>query len=440
MIDRFIQHIRTKNLLDQKKRYLLGISGGIDSVCLGHLLKAADIDFDLAHVNFGLRGSESDEDELFVQNLAVQWQVEIHVHRPATTPGAGPGLSVQMEARELRYTWFESLCKEKKYEGVIVAHHFEDQLETVLLNLLRTTGIEGVYGMAERKGRVFRPLLSFRRAELLDFMANHQYQWREDSSNAKLTYKRNFIRHALLPVIQEGFPHGAEALDQSFGRLKETGKAFFHLYDQWKSEVIKEDSGYQSILVDQIKNVPGKTIFIYYWLRDYGFGYPAIQDLVQALDKGVSGKKFFGSGFTLNLDRYKLILGKTSEVQLPFSLSEYDIEAKFEAGVYEILKLKSPHSLDRNPLNAMLDLQKLEFPLEVRPWQEGDKLIPLGMKSPKKVSDLLIDNKIPLIQKEKTQVLCSGGKIVWVIGIRISEKFKCDDSTRQTIYFKRNLP
>jgi tRNA(Ile)-lysidine synthase len=437
MIERFLKHIRAKNLLDDKCKYLLGISGGIDSVCLGHLLNVSGVNFALAHVNFGLRKGESDEDEMFVLNLATEWNVPFFVHKAVPDEMNIEGMSIQMAARELRYGWFDSLCEEKGYEGVMVAHHYEDQIETVLLNLLRITGIEGVYGMAEKRGRVIRPLLPFRRSEIESYMLECGYVWREDSSNNKLLYKRNFLRNAVIPVIQEGFPEGIAALDQSFGRIKETGKAFFYLYQDWKKDTIKTFPDGQYIDIEVLKHAPGKVMLLYYWLRDYGFTYASIQDLVISLEGGQVGKKFIGVGYLLNIDRTQLILVKISPSQAPFTISKHDIEVQFGIGLYEVLQLDTPVSLDRNPENAMLDLQKLEFPLEVRPWQEGDRMVPLGMKSEKKISDLLVDIKIPLVQKDKIQVLCSKGQIVWVVGLRISDRFKCDDSSRQITYFKK---
>jgi tRNA(Ile)-lysidine synthase len=437
MIERFLRHIRTKNLLDDNSRYLLGISGGIDSVCLGHLLYKAGIQFALAHVNFGLRKEESDEDEQFVYQLASDWGVQCHVYKAQYDEIHMDGLSVQMAARDLRYSWFNQICENDGFDGVIVAHHFEDQIETVLLNLLRVTGIEGLYGMAEKRGNVIRPLLPFRRSELEAYMQAGGHVWREDSSNKKTLYKRNYVRHAVIPVIQEGFPEGISALDQSFGRLKETGKAFFYLYQNWKESNIKTIADGQYLDIEELKHVPGRVMLLYYWLRDFGYTYAAVQDLAQAIDIGQVGKKFLGTGYVLNLDRTQLILAKISPRLTPFMISKHDIEVEFGLGTYELMKLDAPVTLDRNPENAMLDFEKLEFPLEVRSWQEGDRIVPLGMKSEKKISDLLVDMKIPLVQKDKIQVLCSKGQIVWLVGFRISDRYKCDDSSRHITYFKK---
>lgn len=203
MLDQFINHIRTKNILDTSKAYLLAISGGIDSVALAWLLKKAGVVFRIAHCNFGLRGKESDGDEAFVKALAENLGVAISVERFDTKGyAASHGVSTQMAARDLRYEWFESLRKQHGLHGIIVAHHADDQLETILLNLMRGTGVEGIYGMSEIREHVIRPLLPFTRGELEGFMKREQLDWREDSSNSQSDYKRNFLRNEVLPLLK----------------------------------------------------------------------------------------------------------------------------------------------------------------------------------------------------------------------------------------------
>lgn len=203
MIEQFIQHIRAKNLLDNNSRYLLAISGGLDSVCLGHLLHVSGIDFEMAHVNFGLRGKESDGDEAFVRELSLKWEKTLHVEKIESRAFDQPGYSTQMIARKLRYEWFEKLSLERNLSAVITAHHFSDQIETIMLNLLRGTGIEGIYGMADKKAVLIRPLLPFQRSEMETYMLNNGYSWRHDSSNDKSVYKRNFIRNEVFPCLKQ---------------------------------------------------------------------------------------------------------------------------------------------------------------------------------------------------------------------------------------------
>lgn len=437
MVSLFIEHIRIKNLLDQESTYILGLSGGVDSVALGYLLRAANINFEIAHVNYGLRGTESDGDELFVKNLAENWGLPFHLKRVGDEVFEDKDSSIQMMAREIRYDWFEEIVKERNLQGVIVAHHFEDQIETVFLNLLRGTGIEGLYGMSERRGKIIRPLLPFHRSEILHFMTSGGYPWREDSSNLKSEYKRNYLRNEVLPLIETRFPEGIDSLDKSFKRIKDTGKAFFYLYGIWKDQSILDQEGYQVLEFKNFTHLPGKHSLLFYWLRDYGFGFSEVEDILQAVDSGQSGKLFFSRGFMLNVDRECLILGKVETEWEPVKIERNDIRLDLKIGRYDILHVEGEFEIDKNPENAMLDADKLSFPLTVRRWEIGDRIVPLGMKSEKKISDLLIDLKVPLIEKKKVAVLLCGEEVVWVLGYRISEKYKCDSSTKNILYLKK---
>lgn len=437
MISLFIEHIRTKKILDEKSRYLLGLSGGVDSVCLGYFLIAAGIDFDVAHVNYGLRGEESDGDELFVRSLADKWGKRLFVKKVQENLYLSEGQSLQMAARNIRYHWFEDLCASENLAGVIVAHNFEDQVETVLLNLLRGTGIEGVFGMSEKRGKVIRPMLPFKRAEILDFMQTNQYRWREDSTNKKTDYKRNFLRNEVFPKISEKFPEGMDIMSASFKRIKDTGKAFFHLYSTWKDQFVMQEGDFQYLYIQDFKNLPGKHSLIYYWLRDYGYNFSDVEDVLEAVEKKHSGKVFYAGDFLLNIDRDMLILGKAAFKWESLQINQHDIQVKFKHGQYDVLYVGKDFPMDKNPQNAMLDLEKLSFPLELRQWEQGDKFMPLGMKNEKKISDLLIDLKVPLIEKKKVAVLVSNGEIAWVMGYRISEKFKCDENTSKILYLKK---
>ncbi|MCH7408880.1 tRNA lysidine(34) synthetase TilS [Belliella sp. DSM 111904] len=437
MVEHFIQHIRSKNLFDLENHYLLAISGGVDSTCLGYLLKEAGVKFSLLHYNFGLRGEESNGDEAFVSELADTWGVQMYVQRASDIDFQTPGKSIQMIARDLRYRWFEHVYQSGNYSGVIVAHHMEDQVETVFLNLLRGSGIEGMYGMADRRGHLIRPLLPFKKSQLEAYMVAHRLPWRIDSSNQKNVYKRNFIRNEMMPLIESGFPNALELLGGSFQRVKDTGKAFFYLFEQWKSETIKHEGSYQYLEMQSVINLPGRSSMLYYWLRDYGFSTADISDILKVAESGSTGKLFYSSEYSLNVDRDVFILGKVKGTMDAFSIDETDILFQINGEKYEVLHMQSPVTIDKSSQNAMLDRDKLAFPLEIRTWAHGDKMIPLGMKHEKKVSDILIDMKVPMIQKRDVKVMCAGEEIVWLIGLRISDRFKCDDFSKKIVYFKK---
>ncbi|WP_162341461.1 tRNA lysidine(34) synthetase TilS [Cyclobacterium salsum] len=440
MLRSFIQHVRENNILDVDNRYLLAISGGIDSVVLAHLMHRAGFTFSFLHCNFQLRGKESDMDEVFVRQLAQRLDCAIHVKvfEPETYMKA-QGVSLQMAARELRYSWFEQMNRDNQTDGVVVAHHADDQLETVLLNLLRGTGIEGLYGMSERRGCVLRPLLPFSRVDIQSYLTNESLDWREDSSNLKTIYKRNFIRHELFPLLQKFDPRGPELMNYSFDRVKDTGKAFFYFYEQWLSQHVIQVTSDEYLDFKSLEGVPGKTSLLFYWLRSKGFVYAQVKEMVQAMADSVSGKCFFSGSWMVNIDRERLILGKKQSGEVSMTVETHAISFRTDDQTgYEILHLREGWQLDRSKENALLDKQLLEFPLQIRNWRQGDKFRPLGMGRFKKVSDFLIDTKVPLILKERVKVLCSAGEIVWVIGLRIDDRFKVTQATKEVVYFKKN--
>jgi tRNA(Ile)-lysidine synthase len=437
MISHFIEHIRKKNILDESSKYLLALSGGIDSVCLGFLLLESGFDFEIAHLNYGLRGEESDADEKFVLGLAQSWGKKVHVKKVSPSIFQQESGSIQMIARKIRYDWFEELLIQEKLRAVLVAHNFNDQIETIMLNLLRGTGIEGVYGMSEIRGNVIRPILPFQRTQITSFMESKGFSWREDSSNEKNDYKRNILRNEILTLVNERFQDGISLLDQSFKRIKDTGKLFFSFFVEWKEKHIRIENEYQYLRIHDFIHIPGNHSLIFYWLRDFGFKFSDVEDIFKSLEMEDSGKVFLSDKYMLNMDREVLILGKNDLEWDPIIIQKEDIQMSYKHGQYDILYVQDEFSLDKNSENAMLDLNKLKFPLVLRKWEEGDRFVPLGMKNEKKISDLLIDLKIPLIQKKKTAVLISGDEVIWVVGYRISDRYKCDANTGKVLYFKR---
>jgi len=436
MLDAFQSHIRT--LLDPKSTYLLAYSGGMDSMCLAHLLIRSGISIEIVHVNFQLRGSESEGDEKFVQNWAENHHIPFHLKLAQTESVAkSQGISIQMAAREIRYRLFEEIRSSGNLQGVILAHHQDDQVETIFLNLLRGTGIEGVYGMAERKGWLIRPLLPFSRDQIRAFMIENQLAWRDDSSNAKDEYKRNNLRINGLPAIYGLEPDAKKNLLTSFNRLKDTGRAFQGLFESWKKEKIREEQACQFLPFTAIQNQAGAATLLYFWLRPYGFNSDQAQSILAALGHPKPGTVFQSSGFWLHVDRNELILAPEPTSFEPVQLSETDTRLSLPEGDYELIQQDYPTQLDRNPLHAQLDISRLTFPLEVRTWKEGDRFVPLGMSSPKKLSDFLIDIKTSPVKKQHVKVLVSGGEIAWILGLRIADWAKCTPATEHILYFKK---
>jgi len=438
MYNAFISHIQQCNLFDSRKRYLLACSGGLDSMVLVHILHAAGIPFELAHVNFSLRGDESDGDEEFVKNWGQEHGLPVHVYRANTKERAeANGISTQMAAREIRYQFFEEIRSKHNLAGIVTAHHEDDQLETIFLNLARGTGIEGLYGMSARRGELIRPLLPFSRAQLASYAEEVQLAWREDRSNASSDYKRNKLRHQALPALYNLEPDTRQNLLQSFARLKDTGKAFSGLFELWKSVHVHEKQGMSALPYQAMRNMQGATSLLYYWLRPYGFNSDQAHSLAESLKEIKSGTIFRSAAFEVCLDREELLLYPISSPFFSVELSYGATTFELPDGRYEITYGAKLESMDRNPMHAMLDSDCLEFPLQLRSWQEGDRFIPLGMTSEKKLSDFLIDNKVPIPLKKEVKVLVSGNKIAWVVGMRIADWAKVSPATQKYMHIQK---
>ena len=438
MYDAFISHIQQSTLFEPNKRYLLACSGGLDSMALAHLLHAAGIQLELAHVNFGLRGTESDGDEEFVKNWAQDRSLPIHIQQANTVEWAEKkGISIQMAAREIRYQFFEEIRNQKNLEGIILAHHQDDQLETIFLNLARGTGIEGLYGMSARRGWLIRPLLPFSRAQLEFYMEEVKQTWREDRSNATQDYKRNKLRHSGLPAIYNLEPDTRQNLLQSFERLKDTGMAFSGLFERWKAAHVREQQGISFLAYKSLNNMPGLASLLYFWLRPYGFNSDQALTLSKSLEAIQPGKLLRSATHELSLDREELFLYPIPvvfpELELPFGTPSFELPG----GGYQLTLGIPQGGIDRNPANAVFDLDCLEFPLQLRSWQEGDRFNPLGMQSEKKISDFLIDNKVPFALKKEVKVLVSGNKIAWVVGMRIADWAKVSPATQKCLHIQK---
>lgn len=440
MVEAFKRHIREKSLLSPKNKYLLACSGGLDSISLFFLLKASQIPFEVAHVNFMLRGSESDGDHQFIIDLCSSENIPLHDLKKDTTAFKEQNkLSTQEAARKIRYDFFDETLAKKGLDGVITAHHEDDQIETIFINLLRGSGMEGLSGMADRRGNVIRPLLPFRRSEIEDYAKDHDIKWREDSSNDSTDYFRNKLRHEVLPALLGSKEDARKNLLKSFERIKDSSRAFNSLFEEWKHKWVSKEKDLWSLNKDGIRNYAGSQTLLFYWVRGFGFNSSQSKDMHEALILGESGKLFESTTHLANVDRNQLLIGEKESDFESFSIESFDIAFELGNQTYNLLQVKPGDFLDKNPANAMLDLEKLKFPLELRIWEQGDRFNPLGMLKEKKVSDFLIDQKVPFIQKAKVKVLISEGRIAWVLGYRIADWAKVTPRTEQVLYIKQTI-
>jgi tRNA(Ile)-lysidine synthase len=432
MVDRFREFIIHKNLCRETDRILLAVSGGVDSLVMYDLFLKNGFELGLAHCNFGLRGDESDGDEEFVNKLAEEKGVTCYVEHFETEKIADEKrISTQMAARELRYEWFEEIRTREGYNYIATGHNFNDSVETMVFNLIKGTGLKGLTGISAKTGHVIRPLLFASREEIEAYASENSIAYRTDSSNASVKYHRNYIRHEILPEFRNVNPGFEITIRNTIERLSgiqrfvsswlETEKASY-MFVEGKDIYLKND--FFSLI-----NEPA---LLYEVIGEYGFNYDQCESIISGLGKA-TGKVFYSEGFTLNIDRDHVIVSPKEQSEEHFEISKKDkllITDRFNL-TFEILEDTPVLSPDRHI--AYLDLDKLHYPLVLRNWEKGDWFMPLGMKGKKKLSDFMIDKKIPLNLKKRIMVLLSKDSIAWVAGHRIDDRFKIDSKTRKIL-------
>ena len=397
-------------------KYILALSGGIDSMVLADMLLQAKAEFVLAHCNFHLRGEESDGDEKFVRDYAERKGLSLYVKQFDTMAYAKEhGVSIEMAARDLRYAWFEELRQQLGYDKIAVAHHADDQLETFFINLLRGAGIRGLKGMQPLNGNIIRPLLDKSREEIHQYAIENGIKWREDHTNAETQFLRNKIRHELLPVIDGISKEGRASILKSISHLASENELYRELVDEKLFQIVKKDGEVQK--TSHLSPLTSQLLFE--WLRDYGFNSDQVHFIHEAMN-GQPGTSFFSPTHKVTIER--------DGVELT-PICQHD-KTQVEL-VYEQHPNDDNFVIDKSPEVAQLDYDKLTFPLKLRMWQAGDRFYPLGMKGSRLLSDFMKDLKLTTRQKEECQVLTTAkDEIVWVVGRRVDERFKVTDKTK----------
>jgi len=448
MKERFLLFIEKQALLQDGERILLAVSGGIDSVVLCNLLLEARIPFGIAHCNFGLRGKESEDDAAFVEALAKQWNVPFFLQSFQTRKFAKEHkLSVQMAARELRYQWFDSILKTAPFDYVATGHHLDDQVETFFINLLRGTGLGGLKGIAVRQGRIIRPMLFMTRDEIAAYAKEKNIVFREDSSNASQTYERNKIRQKLIPLLRQLQPGLSEIMADTFEKLKDAETILLSTVQASKEVFVKQKEDHFIIKLADLKKLNPVRTYLHYFLKDFGFTNTAVQNLAECLDQ-TETRVFYSENYCLTKDRNQVRIEPRNNNATEAKPAEYHIllpngflsAATAESNDIRLnepfpMRLTMVHNnsdflLSKENHIAHLNMEKIAWPLTIRPWQIGDQFRPLGMKGKKKVSDFFIDEKYAAEEKKACWMLCSGSQIAWLMGKRISEDFKIRPGTK----------
>jgi tRNA(Ile)-lysidine synthase len=404
----------------------LAVSGGMDSMVMLQLFRQSGYQVSLAHCNFQLRGGDSDEDEKFIRGKCAQWNIAFYSNRFDTNYYANEnGFSTQMAARELRYNWFNELLQKEGFDYLATAHHLNDSIETILLNLTKGTSIEGLMGIPAQNKKIIRPLLFATREEIENYAAQEGITWREDKSNQSNDYQRNFIRHQVMPKLKEINPSLEKTFQETIYKLQGAAKIMTSAVEEWKLKHMKTEG--DKIFLDK-KGVGGaSTLMLWEVVKPYGFNFDQCEDIIKALD-GQSGKRFLSTAHELIVDRTQLVLFAQA-MALEEALIQQG-QGTATLGKWSMtIKSQEKSTLLADPLVATLDESRLHFPLVWRKWKAGDYFYPLGMKGKKKVSDFLIDEKVSLAEKESVTVLESAGEIAWVTGRRIDERFKVSAGT-----------
>ena len=435
---RFRQYAAQQKLFQNGYRVLAAVSGGVDSMVLLHLLHQEGILAAVAHVNYSLRGAESSDDQQLVEAECARLGVpcftkrmeEGWLHDHFENLG-GQGDSLQMAARNIRYQWFQELLVNQRLDVVATAHHLDDQAEMVFMNTIKGMSFTGFLGIPVKNGSVIRPLLFATREQIRHFAETSGLKWREDSSNFSTDYQRNLIRHKVIPALKEINPSFPESME--LGKVKNAG--IYELFqierDRLKKEMVRvNEDGQLTISKMELNKFRNPGAVLFHLIEDLGFSVNTC--LQVSLEPGdQSGKHFLSKTHRLVVDRHEIILTlKSTRASSDFPLM-ITTPGFTQADGYS---LHIEESLCRIPefpnVNlAVLDADKLAFPLEWRRWESGDYFTPLGMSGRKKISDMLVDMKTPVPVKENVTVLLSGGKIAWVPGIRISNEFRLTDES-----------
>ncbi len=437
MQQQLLNHIHRHALFQRHDRILLAVSGGVDSMVLLNLLHALGYTIGVAHCNFQLRGVESDGDEALVRQICDAHAIPCHVQRFDTAGYADShSLSTQMAARDLRYSFFADLCKKHGYTHVATAHHANDNLETVLLNLVRGTGLDGLTGIPVKNDAVVRPLLFATRHDILAYAQQNCLAWREDSSNASDYYHRNLIRNQVLPLLRTINP----ALDQGFtetvARLTGARALAANTLDTLRQQFINTTSNRIYINRKGILGQSWPDVTLWELIKHEGFSYIQCQGIVIHHQ---AGARFTTATHVLYIDRDQYIIQPREEADDIESITIAEGQQHASLPPLSLTLQTIPvtdFTLIRDPAIAQLDFDKLKFPLLWRPWQPGDTFAPLGMKQNKKLSDFLIDLRMPLPDKQNVTVLVSNDDIVWVTRLRISDAFKVTPQTKRVLIVK----
>ena len=427
MLSKVKDYIKKHKLLSLSDLYIVALSGGADSVALLLLLDEMGYKVHALHCNFHLRGEESDRDERFCEDLCLKKNIPFHrIHFDTLMYAETHKMSVEMAARELRYRYFEQLRKDIGAEGICVAHHQDDTVETVLLNLVRGTGLRGLTGIQPRNGAILRPLLCVTRTEIEAYLATKQQDYVTDSTNLETDFVRNKIRLQVVPLLRQLNPAVSENIVRTAEHLTEAQKVLDAVVDTYK--------GSNQLDLCALQQVGSAEYIVFEWLKQFGFNGSQVQQVISAETGSIFSSQ---TGYEVLNDRGRLLVEPTIMAFTPIRIPE--------EGTYVLPDDRRLNVRRSNPFvskdshEATLDARQVRFPLTVRRVEEGDWMIPYGMTGRKLLSDLMTDLKMSLFDRRRQLVVVDAqGAVVWAIGLRTDHRCRVTDATQEVIAIKIN--
>ena len=437
MLQSFIKEVDEQNLFNHDDVVLLAVSGGMDSVVMCELFHQANYKFAIAHCNFRLRDEASDGDECFVKQMAEHYGVAIHSVAFDTERYAVENkLSIEEAARNLRYDFFDKVMKQYNYDYVATAHHRDDVIETFFLNLMRGTGIVGLHGILQKNGKIIRPLLSFGRKDIEKFVVDNNLKYRIDATNATLDYKRNKVRHLLVPLFRELAPAFDRTMQKNIKHIADVEMIYRNDVSTKKEMMLQSCQGGYRISMKDLETLTPLRTYLYEFLHPFGFTETVVENIINGWN-ATSGKRFFAKEYYLIKDREYLFIYPLTDNDEMIRIDINEDDSCIDTPIrLEISSLENSTTLkcDFNKYNAYFDKDKLTFPLYLRRWRNGDKFQPFGMKGKRKVSDLFTDEKLSLHDKKNIWLLCNADdEILWVLGLRTDDRFKITSQTHHIL-------